>query len=124
MELKALLKVMVDKRASDLHVRSNKPAVLRVDGQLISKTPQAIPGDQVESWIKSFLNEAQVSAFESKLECDLALTVEGLGRFRVNVYRQRGVINIAFRLVPSTIASFEQLRLPAVISKIADEPRG
>src|SRR5262249_7582085 len=124
MELKSLLKTMVDRNASDLHMRSNSPAVFRVDGNLSFKTPEAIPGEQVERWVKSFLNERQQRTFEEKLECDLALSVEGLGRFRVNVYRQRHVVNIAFRLVPDHIPSFEQLKLPSVIRKMSDEPRG
>lgn len=124
MDLTGLLKVMVEKNASDLHVRSNQPAVFRVDGQLAVKTSTPIPVDTVSQWVKSFLSERQTQNFEQKLECDLALTVEKLGRFRVNVYRQRGVINIAFRIVPSQIPSFELLKLPPVIRKIADEPRG
>ena len=115
---------MVQKGASDLHLRSDKPAVFRVDGHLSFRTPEAIPGEQVQHWVKSILNERQSTIFEEKLECDLALSVEGLGRFRVNVYRQRGAINVAFRVVPKTIPSFEQLKLPPVVRKIADEPRG
>jgi twitching motility protein PilT len=124
MDLKLLLQIMVEKSASDLHLRSNHPAVFRVDGQLIFKTPQAISGEQVEQWMKSILNERQLRSFEEHLQVDLAITVEGLGRFRVNVYRQRGVVNAAIRIVPSAIPSFEQLKLPSVIRKIADEPRG
>ena len=62
--------------------------------------------------------------FEERLECDMALSVEGLGRFRVNIYRQRGLINMAFRVIPNRIPTFDQLKLPAVIRKVADEPRG
>src|SRR5690242_8586722 len=103
---------MVDLNASDLHIRSGKPAVFRVDGRLAARVKEGIPGDQVDHWVKSILNERQARTFEERLECDLALAVEGLGRFRVNVYRQRGVTNIAIRLVPSKIANFEQLKLP------------
>src|SRR5882762_2381987 len=124
MELKDLLKAMVAKNASDLHVRSDRPAVFRVDGHLTFKTPEPIPGEQVERWIKSFMSERQSLIFDERMECDLPLTVEGLGRFRVNVYRQRGVVNVAFRFVPSNIPSFEQLKLPSVIRKLTDEPRG
>jgi len=115
---------MAEKNASDLHVRSNRQAVFRVDGNLSYRTPEAIPGDQVEHWVKSILNERQMRVFEERLECDMALSVEGLGRFRVNIYRQRNVVNIAFRVVPQRIPTFEQLKLPPVVRKIADEPRG
>jgi twitching motility protein PilT len=124
MELKELLRAMVSKNASDLHLRSDKPAVFRVDGHLTFKTPEPIAGEQVERWIKSIMSERQARIFDEKMECDLPLTAEGIGRFRVNVYRQRGLVNVAFRHVPSKIPSFEQLKLPSVIRKLTDEPRG
>ncbi len=124
MDLKVLLKAMVDKNASDLHIRSNRVAVFRADGSLSTRTQEAVPAEQVEGWVKSILSQRQMQTFEKNLECDLALSVEGMGRFRVNVYRQRGVVNMAIRVVPSFIPSFEQLKLPSVIRKIADEPRG
>jgi len=124
MDLRFLLQIMAEKNASDLHLRSNKPAVFRVDGNLSFRTPEAIPAETVERWVKSILNEKQIRVFEERLECDMALTVEGLGRFRVNIYLQRNVINIAFRIIPNRIPSFDQLKLPAVVQKIADEPRG
>src|SRR5690242_5423013 len=122
MDLKPFLQTMLEKKASDLHLRSNRPAVFRVDGNLVFKTTQAISADQIAQWTKSILNEHQARVFEEQMECDLSVAVEGLGRFRVNVYRQRGVINMAFRVVPSSIPNFEQLKLPPVIRKIADEP--
>src|ERR1017187_10786062 len=122
MDLRLLLQIMAEKNASDLHLRSNKPAVFRVDGNLIYRTPEPISRDQIDQWVKSILNEKQMRTFEERLECDMALSVEDIGRFRVNIYRQRNVVNLAFRLVPNTIPSFDQLKLPAVIRKIADEP--
>jgi len=124
MDLKLLLQIMTEKGASDLHLRSDKPAVFRVDGNLSFRTPESIQGEKIEHWIKSILNEKQLRIFEERYECDLALTVEGLGRFRVNVYRQRGVVNAAFRIIPNVVPSFEKLKLPAAIQKLADEPRG
>jgi twitching motility protein PilT len=115
---------MAEKNASDMHLRSNRPAVFRVDGNLTYRTPEAIPAEQVDQWVKSILNEKQTRIFEEKLECDLALSVDGLGRFRVNIYRQRNVVNLAFRVVPQRIPTFDQLKLPPTIRKIADEPRG
>jgi len=115
---------MVEKSASDLHLRSERPAVFRVDGHLSFRTPDPISGEQIGQWVKSILNERQARSFEERMECDLALTVDGLGRFRVNIYRQRGVVNLAIRVIPTKIPSFEQLKLPPVIRKLADEPRG
>ena len=124
MDLRLLLQVMAEKNASDMHLRSNRPAVFRVDGNLTYRTPEAIPAEQVEHWVKSILNEKQMRIFEERLECDLALSVDGLGRFRVNIYRQRNLVNLAFRVVPQRIPTFDQLKLPPVIRKVADEPRG
>jgi len=124
MDLRLLLQVMAEKNASDLHLRSNRPAVFRVDGNLTYRTPEPIAAEQIDQWVKSILNEKQMRVFEERLECDMALSVDGLGRFRVNIYRQRNVVNMAFRVVPSRIPTFDQLKLPAVIRKIADEPRG
>jgi len=124
MDLKLLLQMMVEKGASDLHLRSYKQAVFRVDGNLAFRSPQPIPGDVIEQWVKRILSDRQSQIFQERLECDLAITVEGLGRFRVNVYRQRGVVNVAFRVVPTRIPTFEELKLPPVVKKIADEPRG
>jgi twitching motility protein PilT len=124
MELKELLNSMLTKNASDLHLRSDKHAVFRVDGHLSFKTPQPIRGEDVERWMKSIMSDRQMRVFEERMECDLPLSVEGVGRFRVNVYRQRGVVNAAFRLVPARIPSFEDLKLPGVIRKLTDEPRG
>src|SRR5216684_1214472 len=114
MELKELLKSMVAKNASDLHLRSDKPAVYRVDGNLIFKTPTAISGEEIDRWIKSIMNERQARLFDERMECDLPLSVEGIGRFRVNIYRQRNTVNVAFRHVPAKIPSFDQLKLPSV----------
>src|SRR5438309_11510136 len=124
MDLRFFLQIMAEKNASDLHLRSNRPAVFRVDGNLSFRTPEPVPAETVERWTKSILNEKQMRTFEERLECDMALTVENLGRFRVNIYRQRNLINVAFRIIPSRIPSFDQLKLPAVVRKIADEPRG
>jgi len=115
---------MAEKSASDLHLRSGKPAVFRVDGNLTFRTPQPIPAALVEQWINSILNERQRRVFEERYESDLSLTVEGLGRFRVNVYRQRGVINAAIRVIPNVVPTFEKLKLPPVVRKLADEQRG
>jgi twitching motility protein PilT len=124
MELRELLQSMVAKNASDLHLRSDKPAVFRVDGHLTFKTPNPIPGEDIERWMKSIMSERHARHFDERMECDLPLAAEGIGRFRVNIYRQRGVVNVAFRHVPSQIPNFEQLKLPSVIRKLADEPRG
>src|SRR5262245_12893673 len=107
MDLRILLQAMVDKNASDLHLRSGRPAVFRIDGDLSYRTPDAISREQMELWVKSILSERQMRIFEEQLECDMALSVEDLGRFRVNIYRQRNAINMAIRVIPKKVPSFE-----------------
>jgi twitching motility protein PilT len=124
MDLKVLLQLMLEKSASDLHLRSGRPAVFRVDGHLSFRTPQPVSPEQINEWVSSLLNERQARLFAERMECDLAITVEGLGRFRVNVYHQKGAVNLAIRVIATKIPSFEDLKLPAVIRKLADEPRG
>src|SRR5215470_15776494 len=110
MDLRFLLQIMAEKNASDLHLRSGKPAVFRVDGNLSFRTPEAIPAETVERWIKSILNEKQMRIFEERLECDMALAAEGLGRFRVNIYRQRNAVNMAIRIIPKNVPGFDKLK--------------
>src|SRR5262249_22365438 len=107
MELRLLLQIMAEKNASDLHLRSNKPAVFRVDGNLSFRTPEAISADQVNQWVQSILSERLQRVFEERLECDMALSVTGLGRFRVNIYRQKSMINMAIRVIPNQIPTFD-----------------
>src|SRR3977135_2772093 len=106
MDLRFLLQIMAEKNASDLHLRSNKPAVFRVDGNLAFRSPESISAETVDDWVKSILNEKQMRTFEERVECDMALTVDDLGRFRVNIYRQRNVINMAFRIISNRIPTF------------------
>ncbi|MBI3291737.1 MAG: PilT/PilU family type 4a pilus ATPase [Elusimicrobia bacterium] len=124
MELQDYLNALVTQEASDLHLRAGGNAVLRVDGKLkpipnVTLTPKET---QAIAW--GLMNEVQRQAFSERHEADLAYSVSGIGRFRVNIYQQRGTINIAFRRVPTEVASFETLKLPAVIERLAEHQRG
>jgi len=111
--------------ASDLHVTSNAPPMLRIDGAL-----QAVPDatvwdrDQVSDALMSLLTPAQAATFEENLELDFAFAVSEGARFRVNYYRQRDAIGGAFRLIPTEIKPLEQLGVPDTVSRFAELARG
>ncbi len=124
MNLKKMLVEMLDRQASDLHIRVGIRPHLRVHGRLeqIACDPMTI--DDVEGIVAQLLNEKQLERFRRKNEMDLALSVAKLGRFRINMYRQRGTAGIAIRAVNTNIPTFEELNLPDVIRKLSKENRG
>ncbi len=124
LNLHQLLKVMIDKGGSDLHLSTNSPPQLRIDGELTPlKTPPLTPTD-TKQLAYSILTEAQKHAFEENNELDLSFGVKGLARFRANVFMQRGAVGAVYRAIPFKIMSFEELQLPQVVAQIADKPRG
>lgn len=125
MDIIELLKLMVEKRASDLHVRVPSVPVLRVDGELVPLTqmPQ-ITLDDVESAFDYITTPEQRNRFHLEKELDFAYSVPGLARFRVSVMRQRGTISLAFRLVPFKVFTIDELALPQICKDLILKPRG
>jgi twitching motility protein PilT len=120
-----LLKLMVDKGASDLHFRVPSTPVLRIDGALVPQQdlPQLTPGD-IETVFEKITNAEQRNHFLTNFELDLAYSVPGVARFRVSVMKQRGSISIAFRLVPMEVPSIDSLGLPDICKELILKPRG
>jgi len=116
---------MVEKRASDLHVRVPSPPVLRVDGELLplQNLPQTTLED-VETAFDYITTPEQRNRFHLEKELDFAYSVPGLARFRVNVMRQRGTISLAFRLVPFKVFTIDELALPQICKELILKPRG
>jgi len=122
--LHQLLKAMVEKGASDLHVTTGSPPQLRIDGKLVPlKTPPLSPVE-TKQLCYSILTDAQKHRFEEENELDLSFGVKGLSRFRANVFMQRGAVAGAFRTIPFKILTFAELGLPPVVSELARKPRG
>lgn len=119
-----LLRQAFDQGASDLHLTVNSPPVLRIDGQLHRLEAGALAPAQLEEFTESMLNQAQYEKFTARGELDFSYGIPGLSRFRINVYRQRGSIGIAARVISPTIPSFESLKLPSVLLKLAQRPQG
>ncbi|MBW8871824.1 MAG: type IV pilus twitching motility protein PilT [Leifsonia sp.] len=111
--------------ASDLHITANAAPMLRVDGGLSPVAGASIwNADKVRSALVSLLSSDQLARFEEHLELDLAYTLSASARFRVNMYQQRGAIGAAFRLIPTTIKTLEQLGVPDSVGRFATLPRG
>jgi twitching motility protein PilT len=122
--LHQLLRAVVDKGASDLHVTTGTPPQLRIDGSLLPlKTAPLTPID-TKHLCYSVLTEEQKVQFERDNELDLSFGVKGLARFRGNIFVQRGAVAGVFRQVPFRILSFEELGLPPVIARLANLPAG
>lgn len=119
-----LLKIMVDRGASDLHLKTGSPPVIRVDGELYLLEEEDITPEGMKEYAAAIMSDKQILIFSEQNEIDFAYGVVGVGRFRVNIFRQRGSISIAMRQVVSKIPGFEELHLPPVIQQLAMEPRG
>jgi twitching motility protein PilT len=122
--LHQLLKAMVEKGASDLHLTTGSPPQLRVDGHLTPLRMDPLSPQDTKQACYSILTDAQKHRFEANNELDLSFGVKGLARFRANIFVQRGAVAGAFRTIPYKILSFEELGLPPVIEKLAQKPRG
>ena len=122
--LHQLLKAMIEKGASDMHITTGSPPLLRIDGSIVPlKLPPLSPVD-TKQLCYSVLTEEQKITFEKRNELDLSFGVRALSRFRANIFMQRGAIAGAFRSIPFKILSFDELGLPPVVAELAAKPRG
>jgi len=112
LELDALLKVMTNKGASDLHLKPMRPPLLRIDGRLLPVQSENLGPEQVQDMLLSVLTPAQKARLEERMSVDIGYGVSGLARFRGNIYMQRGTLAGSFRRVPYEIKSLEDLELP------------
>jgi twitching motility protein PilT len=125
MELNEILKVAIKGGASDIHLKSGLPPMFRVDGALVPlKNGERILPDELQKIAFSIMNPLQKARFDENREADLAYGIPGLGRFRVNCFQQRGTVGIVFRVIPFGVKTIDQLYLPKIIEKIAQEQRG
>ena len=120
-----LLKILVEAGGSDLHITTNSPPQIRVDGKLkpLGDIPPLNPVE-TKQLCYSVLTDSQKHKFEEDNELDLSFGVKGLSRFRGNVFVQRGAVAGVFRVIPYKILTFEDLGLPPVIRELAEKPRG
>jgi twitching motility protein PilT len=125
LEIAELLKLTVDREASDLHLAVGRPPVIRVDGRLVNVEGPPLSTADTRRLIYGVLNDLQKQKFEESKELDFSLSISTISRFRVNVHYQRGSVAGAFRVITSRIRNFEELRLPVkVCERLARRPSG
>ena len=123
--LEELLQALVDRGASDLHLSAGAPPKLRIDGDLIDASTENLTPNDTKRLVYSVLSAEQIAKFEKELELDMSFGIAALGRFRTNVFQQRGAVGGVFRLIPYNIKSFEDLGLPRdVCESICALPKG
>jgi len=122
--LTALLKEMVDQSASDLHITTNSPPQIRIDGVLHALNGPAFTPTETKKLAYSILTDKQKQRLEETFELDLSFGIKGLARFRGTVYHQRGAVAAAFRQIPYEIKGFRELGLPPIVQKLCEKPRG
>ena len=118
-----LLKTLVDQNGTDLHITTNSPPQIRIDGKMVPLQVPPMNTGETKNLIYSVLTDAQKHRFEESLELDLSFGVKGLARFRANVFYQRGAVAGAFRTIPWEIRSLESLGLPDVVQSLCERPR-
>lgn len=119
-----LLRLVVEKRGSDLHLAAGVPPVIRVDGQLLATNYEPMNDFEVQRMIYAILTDEQIRSFETEMELDCSYSLKGVSRFRVNIYRDRGACAGAFRVIPSKIPTVRELGLPIVLEELSRRPRG
>jgi twitching motility protein PilT len=123
-DLHQLLKLLVAKEASDLHITCGSPPHLRIDGHLVPLRSAPLSAEDTRRLCFSFLTEIQRTTFEKERELDLSFGVKGLCRFRVNIFMQRGTVAGAFRVIPTKLPSFDSLGLPDLVGDLTSRARG
>ena len=125
MELNEILKVAIKGGASDIHLKTGLPPLFRVDGALVPlRDGERITLEEMKAMAFSMMNPVQKARYEEEREADLAYGIPGLGRFRVNIFQQRGTIGIVLRVIPFGVKTTEELNLPEIVKKISREHRG
>jgi len=115
---------MVQRNASDLLLKVGRPATIRVNGELIALNTAPLKPEELKSLAEQIMTPRQVKEFAEHKEADFAIGVPGVGRFRTNVYQQRGTVAFAFRSIPYEVKQIKELNLPPVLEEIALKPRG
>jgi twitching motility protein PilT len=121
---KLVLQEMVRRNGSDLHLKVGRPPTIRVDGELEALDHAPLRPEDLKTLAEQLMTARQVKQFAEEKECDFAIGVPGIGRFRVNVYQQRGSLCYAMRAIPYQARTIPELNLPSVLEEIAMKPRG
>ena len=123
-KIDALLKLMIEYKASDLHVTSGSPPLLRINGELERIVYHELSDEEVRLLIYEILSQPEIDHFETEFNLDFAYEIEKIARFRANVYLKHGGLGASFRLIPHTIMTFSKLGLPPVVRELARLRKG
>ncbi|HSH97859.1 MAG: PilT/PilU family type 4a pilus ATPase [Methylophilaceae bacterium] len=119
-----LLRMMIAKKASDLFITAGFPPAMKIDGKMTPVTNQALSAQHAREIARSIMNDKQATEFDATRECNFAISIPNVARFRVNAFVQRGSTGLVFRTITSRIPKFEELNLPPVLKDIALTKRG
>src|SRR5438128_5801879 len=125
MHIDDLLRIAMDRKASDLHLKVGNYPHIRIDGELVPLSDQTrVTAEDMLNMAFSMMSNRQKQKFKENAELDMAYGVPGLGRFRVNVFQQRGNVGLVLRVIPTKIRALDELYLPHIVEQICDESRG
>jgi Tfp pilus assembly ATPase PilU len=124
MDIGYFLKLMTEKNASDMFLTTGAPVYIKIEGKLYPLGNTGLPPGMVKKIAYSLMDEGQVPEFERELELNMAIALAEAGRFRVNVFKQRGEVGMVIRAIRSKIPSIEELNLPQVLKDVIMTPRG
>src|SRR5713101_7751768 len=125
MHIDDLLRIAMERKASDLHLKVGNYPYLRVDGELVPLADQPrVSAEDMLNMAFSMMSNRQKQKFKENTELDMAYGVAGLGRFRVNVFQQRGNVGVVLRVIPTKIRALDELYLPKILNKVCEEARG
>jgi twitching motility protein PilU len=124
MDFEALLKLMVQKKASDLFITAGVPPSIKINGKIMPVTQRALNGEKAREVVLSVMNEEQRREFARAHECNFAISASGIGRFRVSAFQQRNEVGMVLRRIETTIPTLDELRLPAILKKLSLTKRG
>lgn len=119
-----LLRLVVERGASDLHLGVGVPPILRIDGQLQPTNYEKLGAQDTQRMIYDILTDEQIQRFEANLELDFSYSIAKVSRFRVNAYRDKGTVAAAFRMIPARIPTIRELGLPSILEDLTRKPRG
>lgn len=124
MNLEELLRQVVGQGGSDLHITVGVPPTVRKNGRLVKLSDESLTSAQTEVYIKQLVNEVQMEELQKCGQVDFSFSADGIGRFRVNTFKQRGSFGAAIRLVNSSVKSMEELGLPSVVTELSRKTKG
>jgi len=124
MKIEELLRALIEKGGSDLHLKVNRPPMMRIKGELFPSDFPVISRDEIRAMLHSVLTELQIKKLENDQELDFSYFVEGLARFRGNIFHQMGHLGAVFRVIPVRIKTVEELKLPPVLNQLVQRRQG